>query len=263
MEDGKLINPYDYNEYNIKTLRVLNSKKKDKYKSSLANYKFAFGIQGDNIDKELLMTCSYIGGDNEECSFILEEEDIDKLIGKLQIVKSVIEIGKNIRNEIKKCHDILNGYINAGYIESITITRKDYLLPPYYQPSLFMAFVIQPIFKNTVKPSDSVNTMFNFLEVLHLDIDENKYAKTMEYIRNHHEEIPISIIGWDRDAIIEKRKKEALKDADKHLKDMKDGTKAKNDAKYRKMLCDMVGLNPVLSTDEAIFNAMNEVMGKK
>lgn len=263
MQDGVLINAYDYTEYKLKKVRVLNSKKEDKYKSSLANYKFTFDIQGDNIDKELLLSCSYIGGDNDEYTFVLEENDIDELITRLQETKDIIAKGKQIREKIKECHDTLNEYIKAGYIESITLEKRDYLLPPYYNKSLYMAFAIKPEFKKDTKYLTEVNTMFNFLEVLHLSIDENKFAQTMEYIRNYHEEIPITIIGWDRNAIIEKRRKEALKDADKRIQDMKDGTKEKNDAKYRNMLCEMVGLNPLLSTDEAVYRAMNEVMGKK
>lgn len=262
MEDGKLLNPYDYCEYKTQKVRVLNSKKEDRYKSSLSNYKFSFDIQGDNIDKELLFTCEYIGGDDEPYSFALEGNEIDKLIDKLQEAKTIINKGKTIRDNLKKYHGILNEYIKAGYIDCISMEKKDYLLPPYYQSSLFMAFIIRPVFKTGIKIPPDVNTKFNFLEVLHLDINENEYAKTMDYVRGYND-ISITIIGWDRDAIIEKRKKEALKDADKRINDMKYGTKAKNDAKYRAMLCEMVGLNPLLSTDEAIGKAMKEVMGKK
>lgn len=262
MIDASLKNIYDYKKYSPTFMRVKNSKKSNKYRRSLSNYKFGFLIDGDDFNRELMLTCSYMDDKESESSFILDGEDIDYLVDKLQEMKSIINKGKHSQDILKGFHNTLNEYIDAGYIELIEMRRNDTLLPPGYNPALYMAFIIRPRFKLGIDIPSEVNTAFNFLEVLHLDINENEYDKTMNYIRNYHD-IPIVIYGWDRDAEIEKRKKEALKDADKRIKEMNDGTKEERDKKYRKILNDMFGIPTAMMTDDAIRKSVNDMLKKK
>lgn len=236
MIDNNTRNPYNLVEYKKDKLKIFNSKKDDKTRTDLVDYLFGFQISGTNDNNLLLLETGYINSNKDNNYFILDEDDIDKLIEKLQTAKERIIISKIVSVRIKELHGELNRYLDAGYIESITMELKKNSLPPYFQPQFYKAFIIKPNFKKDIDIPSDVNTGFNFIEVLHLDINEGKFDETMNYIRNYCD-IPIHFIGYDHGLEIEKRKKEALRDLDKRTKDPhKYGRSPEDIAKYKKMM---------------------------
>ena len=233
MFDPSTINPYDPISYKPDKIKIFQSKTDDR--KDMVDYHFDFEITGSNIDRLLLFTAGYLGnsGGKEDNHFILDEDTIDKIIDKLQIAKTRLQKSKFAKEKLEECHKILGEYLDKGYIESITIEHRKNLLPPYYTSLLYKAFIIKPNFKKDT-PSD-INTGFNFLEVLHLDINEGKFDETMNHIRHYHN-IPIHFVGYDHDKEIEKRKKQAMRELDEATKTGKVGMSKNDRRRYSKML---------------------------
>ena len=232
MFDPSTINPYDpvsYKKEKIKVFQTGDTNRKD-----LVDYHFDFEITGDNLNRLLLFTTGYLGNSGKEDSyFVLDEDSIDKLIDKLQTAKTRLEKSRFAKEKLDECHALLEEYLSKGYVESITLEYRKNQLPPYYTPLLYKAFVVKPNFKDNI-PTD-VNKGFNFLEVLHLDINEGKFDEVMNHIRHYHN-IPIHFVGYDHDKEIEKRKKQAMRELDEASKKGRVGMSESDRRKYSKML---------------------------
>ena len=233
MTDNKTHNPYDLSTYKTKPLKIFQT---DDRKDML-NYKFAFEITGDNLDKRLLLSTGYIGQDIDDNYFILNEDEITKIVDQLNNYKEILHKSKKCRLDLDTLHYQLEQDLKAGYIESITIEYKKNSLPPYYDPLLYKAFIISPNYKKEAVP-DYVNTAFNFLEVLRMDINEARFDEVMNHIR-HHYDIPIHFIGYDYDEEVRKRQKQAMKELDEATKNGHVGYTDTERSKYSKMLKDM------------------------
>lgn len=236
MIDAITRNPYNLVEYRDEKLKIFNSKKDQNNRNDLVDYLFNFRISGTNDNNLLLLTTGYLSDDKDDNYFILDEDDIDKMIDRLKTVKERISISKKVSEKIKELHKELNRYLKAGYIESITLELKENMLPPYFQKEFYKTFIIRPNFKKDIEIPNEVNTGFNFIEVLHLDINEGKFDEVMNYIRDYND-IPIHFVGYDHADTIRKRQKEALRDLDEASK--KGYRYSKEDIeKYRKMMRD-------------------------
>lgn len=236
MIDKQTHNPYDLVSYKPKKI-IISHNDKDSDTKDLLTYKFNFEVTGSNIERLLLLGAGYAEGDIETNHYILDENDIQKLVDQLLIEKERIEKSKKAKEEVKYLHSILNAYLDEGYVESITLEYKPTSLPPYFSPLLYKAFNIKPNFRKDIDIPSEVNTAFNFLEVLSLSLNEGKFDETMNYIRNY-KDIPIHFIGYDRDKEIEKRKKEAMKEL-KEYPDDKIGYSDADRTKYLNMLKDL------------------------
>lgn len=247
MIDAYTRNPYNLEEYKKDKLKIFNSKKDDKSRNDLVDYLFEFQISGTNDDNLLLFGAGYLHNSKESNYFILDENDIDNMIEKLNMAKQRIMVSKVVSEKIKSLHEELNRYLEAGYVDHIILEYRENSLPPYFQKEIYKTFCIKPVFKIDIDIPPEVNTAFNFIEVLHLDINEGKFDETMNYIRNYND-IPIKFIGYDHAEEIEKRKKEALKDLDNATKKgHRYGRSPEDIAKYRKMMDDMGIPNNVLN----------------
>lgn len=231
-----IINVYDSTIYKKEGFRVMNSKKDNETRNNLNNYLFETDICGDGVNREIILTASFLGEKGGESLFTLDESDIDKFINLLQSAREKIEKNKSVKKDLEKLHDKLNEYLEADYVKSIKLVRNDELMPPYFNPLLFIAFEVCPVFKEDVP--DTVDRDFRFLEVLHLSIDESAFDETMNYIRNY-KDISIHIHGFNREKEVEKRYKESMKEADRLIARMKSGQWQKEKEKYYKMMMDM------------------------
>lgn len=232
MIDNKTHNPYDLETYKTKPLKIFQT---DDRKDML-NYKFGFEITGSNLDKMLLLSTGYIGQDSDDNYFILNEADITNIVDRLNKYKDILHKSKEHKKKLDSLHDQLEQDLKAGYIESITIEYKRNSLPPYYDPLLYKAFIICPNYKKDTP--DTVNTAFNFLEVLRMDINEAKFDEVMNHIR-HNYDIPIHFIGYDYDEEVKKRQKQAMKELDDASRKGHIGYTDAEKSKYSKMLKDM------------------------
>lgn len=236
MIDNKTIVPYDPIDYGKPDKIIIRQKGDQK---DLVDYKFEFEISGDNLNRKILFTAGYLGGTakDQDNIFILEEESIDDLITKLQLEKERIQKAKENKKRLEELHKQLGEYLKAGYITKIIMRHQPTRLPPYYNKLIYKAFIIEPVFKNDC-PSE-VNTGFNFLEVLHLPIEEKEFDKVMNYVR-HYEDIPIETIGFDIRDEIEKRKKEAIKELNgRTAEEYVNRHSEEQKKKYAKMMNDM------------------------
>ena len=232
MIDKTTRNPYDLMTY--KNEKVIVRQKEDQ--KDLLDYRFEFELSGDGHDRKLLMTTGYIGGSAKESDnyFFLDEDTIDKLIEKLEIEKARIKKASILKQELKKLHDELNGYMKNGYVESIDLIYKPNSVPPYFNNKIYKAYIIKPNFKPGCP--QEVNTAFNFLEVLHLTIDEKDFDRTMNYIRDHND-IPINMVGFSYAEMVNERKKEAEKQINKKSAEdfVNRHTKEQTDYYYKKL----------------------------
>ena len=238
MYNNSMVNPYDLVSYKKEKVKIFQSK--DDSRKDLVDYHFDFEITGDNLNKLLLFSAGYMGGDitQEDSYFLLDEDTIDKIIYRLTNAKVALERSKEAKAKLDKCHEELESYLKAGYIESITMEYRRNQLPPYYNQLLYKAFCIIPNFKKDIDIPLDVNTGFNFLEVLHLDINESKFDETMNHVR-HWYDIPIHFVGYDHDKEIEKRRKQAMRELDEATKKGRVGTSETDRKKYLKMLEDI------------------------
>jgi len=237
MIDSSTINPYDLTSYKKEKIKVMNSKKND-LKKDLLDYHFDLEVTGSGIDRQVLLTAGYYGGSDNDSYFILDKDTITKMIDKLNSMYKAIELAEKANDKVKELHEQLDEYLKAGYIESITLDHRKNMLPPYFNSALYKAFIIRPNFKTDIDIPSEVNTGFNFLEVLKLKINEDKFDETMNYVR-HYNDIPIHFIGYDYNEEVEKRKKEAMKDLDKASKKKGPRYTDKERNKYMKMMKDM------------------------
>lgn len=237
MIDSSTKNPYNLSEYKTSKLKIFNSKKDQKTRNDLVDYLFKFQITGTNDNNLLLLSTGYISNNKDNDNyFILDENDIDNLISELEEVKEKIAISRLVADRIVDLHAQLNEYMKAGYVDYIELELKKDYLPPYFQKELYKTFIIRPIFKKDIDIPPEVNTAFNFIEVLHLDINEGKFDETMNYIRDYND-IHIHFIGYDHADEIKKRQKEALKDLDDATKNGHRYKRSPEDiAKYQKMM---------------------------
>lgn len=240
MIDNKTINPYDLLSYKKKRIKIFNSKKDDKERGrkDLVDYEFDLEVTGSNTDKKILLSTGYIGKKGEESYFILDEDDLDRLITELSEAKEILKKSRCSKDQILIIHQELEKYLKAGYIESITLEYKKNFLPPYFNKELYKAFNVRPNFKKDIDIPSWVNIGFNFIEVYHLDINEGKFDEVMNYIR-HYYDIPIHFIGYDHMDEIRKREKAALKELDDKIKSGTVGTDPTQAKIFNSMLNDM------------------------
>lgn len=235
-------NPYDQNVYKPKTVRIDNKKKKKDFNISLNNYRFELELSSNNANRLLLLTTGYLGtNNNNDNTFLLNDNDLDKLIEQLIKYRDIIRKSKNTNVKIEALHGILNKYLDNGYVQHINMIYKPVLLPPGFNSVLYKPFIIKPIIKQEYTDLDDVDKDFEFLEIFHLDIVEESFDMIMDYIRNYND-IPIHIYGWDYNEEVDKRKKEAIKDLDKETKRRKNKKLIeKEKAKFEEMLQQMNG----------------------
>ena len=238
MYNNSMVNPYDLTSYKKEKIKIFQPK--DKSRKDLVDYHFDFEYTGDNLNRLLLFSAGYLGpnANQEDSYFLLDEDAIDKIIDRLSKAKAAIERSKEAKEKLDECHKELENYLKAGYVESITMEYRRNQLPPFYDSLLYKAFCIIPNFEKDINIPSDVNTGFNFLEVLHLDINESRFDEVMNHVR-HWYDIPIHFIGYDHDKEIEKRRKQALRELDEATKKGRVGTSENDRRKYSKMLEDM------------------------
>lgn len=200
--DSSIVNPFmKIKKFISKPLKIRNNKLNQ-------IYNFEVSVDGVVGDKDLILTTGYKGYSDLNNTFILKEEDIDKLIELLISGKKILEDDKNVTIERQKQYDILHEYIDKGYIEKIYCkVLSDNL--PYGYNELFRKVLISPKFKTDL-PQDGINLSFNFIDILLVQPDNNHFKKLNNQI-NKNSDIEVEWTGYN----IEKEKKKIIEKAKK------------------------------------------------
>lgn len=171
-------------------------------------------ITGEFGDRKAYIKTGYSGSDELTNHFVVSEDDLEGLIDNLQYVLTNIRHDKDLKSHEDSLMELLHRYIELGYVEGITLERLNMEIPGF-SPVLYKVFKVKPKFKYDIDPDAGVNLEFSFIKCLHLDMDQEKYDKTLDHIRNGNKTIPIKIIGYDR----KKEIKKFIESAKKELKD--------------------------------------------
>lgn len=237
-----MVNPYDPKYYKPQKVKIFQSKDR----KDMVDYKFEFEITGSHLDRLLMMKAGYLNDSISDNYFILDEEGIDRIIEELSLAKRAIVNSRAAKISIEQLHKELNELLDRDLLESITLTYRKNMLPPYFSPALYKAFEV----KANPKHGVTLEKDISFLEVFHMSINEEEFDKTMNYIRNYHD-IPIHFVNFDIDEEIAKRKREAMRDLDKKSKSGKVGYSDKERSKYIKMMGDMgIPINVLATPDK-------------
>lgn len=198
--DSSVVNPFmKIKKFISKPLKIRNEKLNQ-------IYNFEVSVDGVVGDKDLILTTGYKGYSDLSNTFILKEEDIDKLIELLVSGKKILEEDKNVIIERKKQYDTLYEYIDKGYVEKICCNVLSDNLPYGYN-ELFKKVLISPKFKTDL-PQDGINLTFNFVDILLVQPNDNHFKKLNNQI-NKNSDIEVEWTGYD----IEKEKKKIIEKA--------------------------------------------------
>ena len=164
---------------------------------------FTSEITGEFGNRKAYITTGYIGDDSLTNNFVVSEDTLEEIIDNLQYVLANIKHDKELKSHEDSLMDTLHEYIRLGYVEGITLERLNMEIPGF-NSSLYKVFKIKPKFIYNIDPNAGVNLEFSFIKCLHLDLNQEKYNKTIDDIRNGDNTIPIKFIGYDRKEEIKK-----------------------------------------------------------
>lgn len=202
--DKKTKNPYRKVPYVEKTCKI-------SHKELTVVGQIKSTISGEFGERKAYLTTGYKGDDDNINHFVLSRTDLKLLIDQLQSTLDEIDEDSASYQWSNKILEEFHSYLDTGYVESIIMKRLKMEIPGF-NPLLYIPFNIKPVFKNDIPNDIGVNLEFNFIQCIHLDINENLYNETLDTLRNGHTEIPITFIGYDRKEEIKKLIESAKKD---------------------------------------------------
>lgn len=205
--DKETKNPYRKAPYVEKTCKI-------NHQEISGIGKITSTISGEFGDRKAYISTGYIGDEDRTNYFVLSRLHLELLIEQLQSILTEIDEDKACYQYSEEILKEFHTYLDSGHVESIII-RKLKMDMPGFNSLLYIPFNIKPVFKNDIPLDAGVNLEFNFIQYLHLDMNETKYNDTLNNLRNGHTEIPITFIGYDRKEEIKK----LIASAQKDLKD--------------------------------------------
>lgn len=202
--DSTTINPYT-------NVRVYEDKKKIKQEKLNQLYLMKVTVAGEVGNKEISFTAGYKSNPEYDNTFILDEDGITNLIELLHNAKKELIRDKDVKNRISKLYNILNHYIDNGWVESIKCEVLSGV-PDGYNSNIFKTVKITPTFKHDIPDNSDINLGFNFIDVIHIDITDNGFNKLNNRLVNNHTDISVEWINFDRKKEQDKAVKKAKSD---------------------------------------------------
>lgn len=181
------------------------------------NYEFSVQTTGDFGDRQCYMTAGYKEYKDEQCCFVLPLQKLVQLRDNINKVIDEIEQDKEYNDRLhKECRSLLKEYIENDYIDHIRISKTKRILPNGFSKELYDPYHIEPVFKSELPEDAGINLGLNYIEVLHLPVNQKAFNDVISEITGGHPEVKIKWIGYDRNKAIEEYKKEAMKDLNRY-----------------------------------------------
>lgn len=170
-----------------------------KFKSDIdANiYKIGLSITGEFGNRVATLSAGYNGHDDKTNYFIFNRDQLEEL--KTMIEDTIDEIDKDWEKnqELGKLRDELESYISKGYVRRLQVIKTQTIIPNGFDNRLYTPYVIKPVFEYDI-PDDDVNLGFNYIDLLYLSPDQEKFEETLHYLKCGHDELEIEFIGYNR-----------------------------------------------------------------
>lgn len=211
------INSNTYNPF--RGLKMFNKKKNVVNTKLNQVYKFEVTVGGIVGEKEVSVITGYKNRDDYDNTFILNKDNLDTFIDMLTEAKKELIRDKELSMEKDKLYHILYHYIDNGWVKKVICeVMNNIQLPVGYNADAFKVVNISVEFIEDL-PEEDINLKFNFIDVLHIPIDNtgmNSFKKTLTH---NNENVEVSIIGFDQYAEGKKAVKKAKRDFERSVKD--------------------------------------------
>lgn len=228
--------------YYIKDFRDRSKKFKSEVDSN--TYKFGLSITGEFGNRVATISTGYLGHDDKTNYFILNRDQLEEL--KTMIDEIIYEIDKDWEKnqELGKLRDELESYISKGYVKKLQVIKTKTTIPNGFDNRLYTPYVIKPIFEYDI-PDDDINIGFNYIDLLYLSPDQEKFEETLHYLKCGHDDLEIEFVGYNRKEELRKYimdAKENLKNFDYKEHYSRDKMPSKEDIEKAKEILKKLGM---------------------
>ena len=154
-------------------------------------------IEMEIVEDKVHILVGYKENKEYDITLIANISDLKLITKALESLSNDLITDYKLKDYENSLMDTLHDYIDKGYIQEIKLENlnKETI---GFDPIVYKTFKITAVPIYDIPSDAGINLTFSFIRCLHLDINENKYNETLDYITNGNKNIKVTFINYDR-----------------------------------------------------------------